>query len=133
MAAARSEIAASRTAPIASSFANPRSGFLLQYPQGIACLHAPDLLRVSAEDHAQRTLFRQPEYVCHLARRNHTGLIEDDHLATNLTANARVLQDAFDRDGVRESNLLQLLDGAHRGSDGEHDTPRVHQPSPQFL
>ena len=43
------------------------------------------------------------------------------------------LLDAFDRDGVRESNLLQLFDGAHRGSDGENDTPRPHQPAPQFL
>jgi hypothetical protein len=44
-----------------------------------------------------------------------------------------ILQQPFDRDGVGKADLLQLLDGAHCGSDGEYLTARFHQPAPQFL
>ena len=100
--------------------------FLFQNSQSIACFHALDLSRVAAEDHPQGALFCESEKICHLARRNHTSLVEDDHLASNAIANARVLQQPFDRDGVSESDFLQLLDGAHRGSDGEDIPAGLH-------
>ena len=96
--------------------------FLFQYSQGVACFHASDLFGIAAEDHPQGAFFCQSQQVRHLTRRNHASLVEDDYLASDATANARVLQQPLDGDGVGETDLLQFLDSAHRRSDGKHIT-----------
>ena len=50
----------------------------------------------------------------------------------NVATGARVLQEAFDGDGVSEADLLQFFDGAHRRRYCQYIAPRLHQSAPQL-
>src|SRR5436190_51369 len=60
--------------------------------QGITCLDALDLLRVTTEDDASRLLLRQPEQFPHLPAGNHSCLIQDQDLPAERCMAAFVLE-----------------------------------------
>ena len=93
---------------------------ILQNSQGITRLNRLVLAGIAGKNDAAITFLCQIEKPVHLADRNQTGLIQEDHTAGNRDLSNLVSEEALQRDGSNESGLGQVIHLAGVGRADKH-------------